>query len=123
MANWLKLPSGWLLNFDLVVIAEGLRWSAGGLREPTPTLTLIVPGGGVRVKADEAAIPATYTLVGDDALAVWWWARDLPPLGVPAEAREAARRLLPTYQLDERGAPIWPDDDDFLDDEPFRRRE
>lgn len=120
MANWLRLPSGWAINFDLVVIAEGLRWTPGGLREPIPALTLIVPGGGLQTEIGDAVVPATYTLVGDDALAVWWWSRDLPTLAVPAEAREAVSLLRPGQPPESAGSG-QPDEEEVPDDEPFFR--
>jgi hypothetical protein len=109
MANWTRLPSGWALNLDQVVIAEALRWTTRATGEIIPSLTLIVPGGGLQSEYSDSVIPATYTLVGDDALAAWWWSRTLPPLTVPEEARAVADTLRPLHLRGAAPSSGWPD--------------
>jgi len=111
MAHWVTVPSGWAINLDQVVIAEAMRWTTGTSGEPLAELTLIVPGGGLQSEYSETVIPATYTLRGDDALAVWWWSRDLPALTVPDAAREAAYGLRPGQLREVFAASAPPDDD------------
>lgn len=115
MAHWVTVPSGWALNLDQVVIAEVVRCTTGASGEPLAELTLIVPGGGLQSEYSETVIPATYTLRGDDALAVWWWSRDLPALTVPDTAREAAYGLRPGQLRAAFAESAQFDDDDAPD--------
>jgi hypothetical protein len=69
----------------------------------------------MRSEYSETIIPATYTLRGDDALAVWWWSRDLPALTVPDEARETAYRLRQGHLREASAEPAQPDADDTPD--------
>jgi len=120
---------GWCLGggFELALFSD-LRIATSYAVFSSPEMTLgAYPGAGGAIVLPRLVGPARAKEIfftarrirGDDALAVWWWSRDLPALTVPDEAREAAYRLRPGQLRESATEPRSPDEADSPDDVPF----